>query len=129
MKTKIIFILLTVLFFVAGISTATSADENPLVKAIECKCKNRWPGDYEMQAYCIENQQKAAIQLVQFGKEATGEIKKILLRAYARWTKKDPVCGYDHNDDGPKYSTDWEMAVYEYKKQIEAYESLNRVKK
>ena len=105
----------------AAIATAAlpaacvAAESGPVVQNIKVFCAGRWPTDYEMQAYCIDQQVEAAIKVTQTVKDfpEDSEELRIVLRCLGKW-------------QGPGETYDYEMVDYCAGNQLRAYRRLNQ---
>ncbi|MGC4017732.1 MAG: hypothetical protein QM755_24920 [Luteolibacter sp.] len=81
---------------------------NPTTAAREAKAAavQKWPNDYQMAEYEINQQAEAYNELVGINKTANKITKDILARAYESW------------------GTDYSMMLYETKSQLESYQNL-----
>jgi len=104
---------------------------------IKSMAAKEWPGDYEMQAYKIMSLCNALHEYITLDAKDFGIPEEVYSdissTAVVEWsenpdfgTKCDDLSGIQRVDCA--YSilrADWEMVVYEIKKQAEAYKSIN----
>ncbi|MCK9421135.1 MAG: hypothetical protein M0Q38_00900 [Bacteroidales bacterium] len=108
--------------------------EMPLTYAnIAKNAAKKWPGDFEMQKYTIDNQCKAFNEYLKLSKNHSVPDDVYLqcaMLAWDKWCDSDWVkCLKENKEFGLDtvdacWNADWEMVVYTIKNQIEAYNSL-----
>lgn len=84
--------------------------------SVDIFCADKWPGDFRMQRYCVDQQNKAAADLRGFIERAAvpGSVEQLILgRCGSKWKVSEGVY-------------DWRMVKYCTDQQINAYRSLNR---
>lgn len=101
---------------ILGAVPATTAD--PVAAKVKARCTRQWPGDYEMQLYCY-NQQAAA------SKEITTLIAVLDVIADEKTAAMILTSCADKWADGDTY--DYEMLAYCLRQQTEAYRALKRL--
>jgi len=111
------------LFFVAVlfIICLSSYSQSKTDSLIKVCAKEKWGSDYDMVKYEMDNQKEAYIEFFSIYNsfecsseenqnfETVSEECEICVNAFSKW--KDEISG----------CIDWEMVVYETKKQIDAY--------
>lgn len=105
--------------------------ENKEAEKIKAHCRQEWPNDYRMQAYCMEQQAEAGIEyheflrkhnvaekldLIQAGEKSLSDypMVNIAWRAFRQWSTES--------------FTDYRMIMYEIRNQVEAYRRIYRSK-
>ncbi len=87
-----------------------AADE----RKMRARCEAKWPGDFRMQRYCLDQQQEGRREvrrwLAQNEAGASNDLKAAVLRCHIKWLDDQ---GYD-----------WRMVDYCMDQQIDAYQSM-----
>ena len=96
----------------AFVGVAVADDGDDMIRVL---CAKKWPEDYSMQVYCINQEVEAKQALFDLMDDfpAGTEPLLILMRCYTKWT--EPVGKIEHR-----------MVLYCYHQQLAAYESLRR---
>ncbi|KGR76856.1 copper amine oxidase N-terminal domain-containing protein [Ureibacillus sinduriensis] len=133
---------------VGYISSIKSLNPTEVEKKIKTNATNKWPSDYTMQAYVIENHTEAYEELVNLSITSDDQYN-ILEQAFKKWNYEFEMVQYTYEnqleaykwmkslnpntdtkkkilqDAISKWGTDYEMVRYTYETQLKAYDSLN----
>lgn len=133
---------------VGYVSSIKSLNPTEVEKKIKANATSKWPSDYTMQAYVIENQTEAYKELVNLSITSDDQYN-ILEQAFKKWNYDFEMVQYTYEnqleaykwmkslnpntdtkkkilqDAISKWRTDYEMIRYTYETQLKAYESLN----
>lgn len=99
---------------------AVSGPTTDLTDKINVRCADKWADNYRMQKYCRKREFKGASSVLKFYKKHSLDKEENLTRPYGKIFDK---CMHKWAD---KFGPNWHMTSYCIKRQVEAYEELQR---